>query len=227
MTLIDPLRPYSGKFFAGSKLLVLRIPRRPLEARIGKTLDMTACSIKASEPESKLASAFMAMLPAHCTSGSSTADKIIENQILDLIAVLLAKAIEGCAPRVSSSRSLVLMKVRAAIEARLTAPALDVGTVAAMAGVSRRYANTVLREKGTSVMHFIQERRLERCRSALEDPLQSHRMVSEIAYGWGFSDMTHFGRKFKAAYGVSPSLDFSNTSGLGRQTRPLSGTLAV
>jgi hypothetical protein len=25
----------------------------------------------------------------------------------------------------------------------------------------------------------------------------------------------------------APSLDFSNTSGLGRQTRPLSGTLAV
>jgi AraC-like DNA-binding protein len=29
--------------------------------------------------------------------------------------------------------------------------------------------------------------------------------VSEIAYGWGFSDMTHFGRRFKAAYGLLPS----------------------
>lgn len=204
MTLLDPLRPYSGKFFAGSKLLVLRIPRRPLEARIGKTLEMTACSINPSQPESKLASAFLAMLPAHCASVNSTADKLIENQALDLVAVSLAKTIEGRAPRVSSARSLVLMKVRAAIEARLTDPALDVGTVAAIAGVSRRYANTVLADQGTSVMHSIQARRIERCRRALEDPLQSHRTISEIAYGWGFSDMTHFGRKFRATYGVTP-----------------------
>jgi AraC family transcriptional regulator, positive regulator of tynA and feaB len=204
MTLIDPLRPYSGKFFVGSRLLVLRIPRRPLEARIGKTLEMTACSIKPSEPESKLASAFLGMLPAHCAEVSSTADKIIENQVLDLVAVSLAKTIERRSLRLSSSRSLVLMKVRAAIEARLTDPALDVATVAAIAGVSRRYANTVLADQGTSVMHFIQARRIERCRRALEDPLQSHRTVSEIAYGWGFSDMTHFGRKFRATYGVTP-----------------------
>jgi AraC family transcriptional regulator, positive regulator of tynA and feaB len=26
----------------------------------------------------------------------------------------------------------------------------------------------------------------------------------EIAHGWGFADMTHFGRKFRAAYGASP-----------------------
>jgi AraC-like DNA-binding protein len=29
--------------------------------------------------------------------------------------------------------------------------------------------------------------------------------VSEIAYAWGFSDMTHFGRKFRRVYGLSPS----------------------
>jgi len=38
--------------------------------------------------------------------------------------------------------------------------------------------------------------RLERCRKALEDPVQAYRSVSESAYGWGFSDMTYFGRAF-------------------------------
>jgi AraC family transcriptional activator of tynA and feaB len=51
----------------------------------------------------------------------------------------------------------------------------------------------------------IQARCVARCRKALEDPLQAHRTVSEIAYGWGFCDMTHFGRKFKKAYGLLPS----------------------
>jgi AraC family transcriptional activator of tynA and feaB len=35
--------------------------------------------------------------------------------------------------------------------------------------------------------------------------LQAGRTLSEIAYAWGFSDMTHFSRRFKAAYGVLPS----------------------
>ena len=28
--------------------------------------------------------------------------------------------------------------------------------------------------------------------------------INDIAYGWGFCDMTHFGRSFKATYGISP-----------------------
>jgi AraC-like DNA-binding protein len=31
---------------------------------------------------------------------------------------------------------------------------------------------------------------LARCERALKDPQQARRSVSEIAYGWGFSDMT-------------------------------------
>jgi AraC family transcriptional activator of tynA and feaB len=70
--------------------------------------------------------------------------------------------------------------------------------------VSVRYANTVFAEEGTSIMRLVWARRLERCRYALEDPSQAHRTVSEIAYGWGFSDRTHFGRSFRAAFGSLP-----------------------
>jgi AraC family transcriptional activator of tynA and feaB len=65
-------------------------------------------------------------------------------------------------------------------------------------------ANAVLAVDGTSITRLIRARRLERCRRALEDPSQAHRRVSEIAYGWGFSDRTHFGRSFRAAFGSLP-----------------------
>jgi AraC-like DNA-binding protein len=95
----------------------------------------------------------------------------------------------------------------AAIEARLTDPALDAGAVATAAGISVRYVNAVLAREGTSIVRLIQARRLARCRKALEDPLQSHRTLSEIAYGWGFSDMTH-----SLAIAVAPEggLDVNN-----------------
>ena len=37
-------------------------------------------------------------------------------------------------------------------------------------------------------------------------------LVSEIAYGWGFQDMTHFGRRFKRAYGAAPK-DYREIAG--------------
>jgi AraC-like DNA-binding protein len=87
----------------------------------------------------------------------------------------------------------------------LSDPNLDVKTIADAAGVSVRYANALLALEDTSLRRLIQTRRLKRCQKALEDPLQSRRTVSEIAYSWGFSDMTHFGRVFKKAHGVLPS----------------------
>jgi AraC-like DNA-binding protein len=45
---------------------------------------------------------------------------------------------------------------------------------------------------------------LERCRRVLEDPTQSHRLIGEIAFSWGFSDLSHFVRRFRAAYAITP-----------------------
>ena len=167
---------------------------------------MIARSIKPTEAEHRLTSAYLAMLPAQSDTLGSAAADVVRDQVLDLVAVSLAKAMDDGTPRVSSAHSLALVSLRAAIEARLTDPTLDASSVAAAAGSSSvRYANAVLAKHNTSIMRLVQAQRVQRCRRALEDPSQAHRTVSEIAYGWGFSDMTHFGRRFRVAYGMLPS----------------------
>jgi AraC-like DNA-binding protein len=205
MTLLDPHLPYEGKFSGGTKLLVLKAPRRALEARVGKTADVIMRSMKSTEAEHSLASGFLGMLPAHTGQLGRAAAETVKTQTLDLVAVSLAKTREGPRPYLSSARTCALLHLHAAIEARLSDPALEADTIAAAAGVSVRYANALLAQEGTSIVRFIQSRRLERCHRALNDPLQSHRSVSEIASAWGFVDMTHFSRRFKAAYGILPS----------------------
>jgi AraC family transcriptional activator of tynA and feaB len=205
ITLFDPRRPMRGKYFDGAKQLVLKVPRRQLEARVGDVRQAVARSIKPLEAEHGLTSTYLRMLPTYADGLGAAAACIVRDQTLDLVAVSLAKAMAGGRPRLSSSRSLILVNVRAAIEARLSDPALDAKTVAAAAGVSVRYANAVLAEDGTSIMRLVWARRLEHCRRALTDPSQAHRAVRQIAFGWGFSDMTHFGRSFRAAYGSLPS----------------------
>lgn len=203
--LLDPLLPYEGTFSGDSKTLVLQVPRRELEARVGKTREMVSRLIKPIRTEDSLTSSVLAMLPSLVGKMGSISEEMIGHHVLDLIAVSLVKATEGACARVSSAKALVLSNIRTTVEARLTDRNLDAQAVADIVGVSVRYANAVLAEHGTSVARLIQTRRLARCRYALEDPNQAHRTVSEIAYGWGFSDLTHFGRRFKRTYGILPS----------------------
>ncbi|WP_336489276.1 helix-turn-helix domain-containing protein [Methylobacterium nigriterrae] len=205
ITLIDPRLQYQGRFSEDSEVLVLKVPRHLMEARLGQTREMAARSVKPCTAENGLLSASLAMLPSHTDGLGTTAEALLEPHLLDLITLSLGRAMGEERSRKSSARSLVRVRLRAAVEARLADRALDAGTVARAAGVSVRYANEVLADESTSIVRLIQARRLARCRQALEDPSQMGRTVSEIAYGWGFSDMTHFARRFRSAYGVLPS----------------------
>lgn len=216
MTMLDPRSPYSGRFSSGSNLLVVKVPRRPLEARVGRIGNLIARVMSPEHGEIGLVSDFLAILPAHAERLGLTAATVVD-QTLDLLAVALAKATGVPGPLVSSARFVVLTRLRSAIERRLTDPSLDPAAAAAAAGVSIRYANAVLADEKTSVARLIRTRRLERCRQALCDLTQAHRSISDIAYYWGFSDMTHFGRTFKAAYGLLPS-EYRKAHNLGSDT---------
>ncbi len=204
--LLDPRVPYSGVFSPAASQLVLRVPRHLLESRLGRAPQVMSVAVVPAQGEATLTSSLLAMLPemvGGLTKGA--AQELVREQMLDLVALSVGKAMGQGRTRISSARAVVLMKVRTAIDARLADPSLDARSVAQAAGVSLRYANVALSGEGMSIGRLIQARRLLRCRRALEDPAQAHRTLSEIAYGWGFSDMTHFGRKFKAAFGLLPS----------------------
>jgi AraC family transcriptional regulator, positive regulator of tynA and feaB len=175
-----------------------------LELRLGNARDIAALPLKSLDGKDSLISSFLAMLPAHTGRLGLTMENMIQNQVLDLLTGSFASVMDKSSPS-SSTRLLTCLRVRAAIEKHLVDPSLNAKRVAEAAGVSARNANAALAGDHTSISRLLLERRLERCKAALGDPRQIHRTISEIAYGWGFSDMTHFGRKFKAAYGKLPS----------------------
>src|ERR1700675_2671758 len=145
--LLDPLLTYSAKFSSGSKLLVLKPPRRALESRVGQTREMVAIPISRSNPEFVWTSSFLAMLPEISDSMTQAAKEIAKEQIFDLIALSLMRAMGLSNPRISSARTVALLNVRAAIESRLSDPTLDPASMAKAAGVSVRYANSLLAER--------------------------------------------------------------------------------
>lgn len=205
LALIDPRFPHKGRFSESSEVLSIHVERQKLENRLGSLHPLTALPISPDTAEGSLAAAYLTTISSRAGSLGQAAQGVVEAHLLDLIALSLTKAADAALPRSSRTRSMIRMKVRAEIEARLSDPSTDADVIASAAGVSVKYANAILADDETSIRRLLQAGRLARCRQALEDPAQRHRSVSEIAYGWGFSDMTHFGRRFKAAYGLLPS----------------------
>lgn len=144
VALLDPRLPYAGKFNAGSRLLVAKVPRRDLKARMGCVRKAILHPIRPSGGEGGLVSAFLGMLPTYAAKLAPAAAEVVKANALDLVALALANSIVEQHGTGSPAQMLVLMNVRAAIDARLADPSLDASTVAAAAGVSVRYANAVL-----------------------------------------------------------------------------------
>lgn len=202
LVLIDASRPMKHNFLTQTASIFVTIPRNALQARIGYSAARMT-NISSTAPVAELASGFLSMLVARMDSLEATVRSRVVEQALDLIALAFSDGSEN-APVLSSPRATALLRLKVAIDARLSDPGLKPTEAAGAAGISVRYANDLLAEDGSSVERYILHRRLERCRSALADPLQAHRMIGEIAFSWGFSDQSHFTRRFREEFGMTP-----------------------
>ena len=196
----DTGRPLRLNFPMHTTSICVSIPRDVWQARIGSAA-MTG-NVSTKRPVAGLAAEFLTLLAARSNSLDDPVKARLAEQALDLIA--LAMTAGDGAPVLSSPRASALLRLKMVIDTRLSEPSLKPAEAAAAAGISVRYANDLLAEENFSVERYILRRRLERCRSALEDPLQAHRMIGEIAFSWGFSDHSHFTRRFRAEFGMTP-----------------------
>ncbi|MBP2330599.1 AraC-like DNA-binding protein [Kibdelosporangium banguiense] len=94
--------------------------------------------------------------------------------------------------------------IRSYIDQHLADPDLSPATLAAAHHLSVRSLQRLFHAHGISVTDWIRTRRLEHCRSDLDNPLLDHRLAYVIAAKWGFVSRTHFSRLFRATYGCTP-----------------------
>lgn len=79
------------------------------------------------------------------------------------------------------------------------------GEIAEAHGISVRYLHAICSANGTSCGRELIRMRLERAQRLLLDPAEPGRLIDDIAWQCGFSDGSHFRRRFRALFGVSPS----------------------
>jgi AraC family transcriptional activator of tynA and feaB len=70
--------------------------------------------------------------------------------------------------------------------------------------LSTRRIHELFERQPQTLMKWIWQERLERCRVDLSTRSGAHRTIAAVAFAWGFSDAAHFSRAFRAAFGFSP-----------------------
>jgi len=71
-------------------------------------------------------------------------------------------------------------------------------------GISVRTLHARFRQIDQTFGRWLLEQRLQGCRAALRDPRQRTRQISQIAYAWGFNDLSYFNRAFRRRFEVTP-----------------------
>lgn len=204
--LYDTLRPYTLRVTPGVRQLVLKLPRRELELRLGPVFRYSARAICADDPLGTFASGFLGLIPDRLDAldkFEKPAADDLERQIFDVIALALRNIIEPDAKK-TLSRDITFARLKMSIERGLADPALKPSAAAAAAGISVRYANELLAAEGQSLERYILNRRLEHCAEVLLDPRQAARRIGDIALSCGFSDASHFGKRFRERFDQSP-----------------------
>lgn len=138
--------------------------------------------------------------------GTSDIAEAAARYIVDLAA--LALGAKGDAAEEAQQGGLAaarLEAIKAEVRDHLGSRDLSVAAVAARFGVSPRYVHKLFEREDMSFSEFVLSRRLARGLQMLTDARFAALTISFIAFDCGFSDLSYFNRRFRRAYGTTPS----------------------
>ncbi len=123
---------------------------------------------------------------------------------IDLVRALLVSAAgdEGLTPQVREET--LLARVLAWARRHLVEAELGPDRIAAAHNVSVRQLYKACAAGGVSLEQWLIAERLELARAELASAAGRRRSIAATARGCGFADPSHFARRFRQAYGVSP-----------------------
>jgi AraC-like DNA-binding protein len=124
-----------------------------------------------------------------------------EANILDLLrGVLTARA-----KRRSISPAEQRRAIKSFVHTRITDHKLGPQMIAAEFGITPRYVHTLFSDGPETIGEYIRSLRLNSCREALESCAQAEQSLTDFALSWGFYDLSHMSRCFRAAFDLTPT----------------------
>lgn len=201
-SIYDATRPHYLTFENDWRQIIVSVPRTCINQLVVNMECRTATRISTDSPVGRVMRSFLESIASQIGQFTPIEMARLSESITHLIALTLGH-LQPMDSEHSRSQALTLMRVKIYINDNLGNPTLSAQQVSLATGVSVRYINKLFEQEGVSLMRYVLRRRLERCSSDLLNPINTAHRISDIAFRWGFNDLSHFSRVFREFYGVA------------------------
>jgi AraC-like DNA-binding protein len=202
-SIYDATRPHYLTFENDWRQIIVSVPRTCLNELVVDMEYRTATRISTDSPVGRVMRSFLESLNSQIGQFTPAEMARLSESITHLITLTLGH-LQPMDPEHSRSQALTLTRVKVYINDNLGNPAFSAQQVSLATGLSVRYINKLFEQEGVSLMRYVLRRRLERCGRDLLNPVNAATRVSDIAFRWGFNDLSHFSRVFREFYGLAP-----------------------
>ena len=196
-------RPMNFEVVERLEKISVMMPLSRLRGWLPQSWHSIASSLPQGSPGASLLNAFIRSMAPDFLSGHLRNGEALTEALIGLVVSALdtdKSAVDTC-----SLRDAQLLLVKQYIDRHLGNPELSPGMIAEANRISLRYLHCLFEPEGTTVLQYIIRERLQRCRRELSNPLMATRTITDIAFSWGFQSSTHFSRRFRDAFGMSPN----------------------
>lgn len=200
IAIVDGQSPFRIAFIEPVSRATAVIPRDMIDRRAPWLRSRPRRKIMANSPFADLARRHLLEL----TAGDSTLSESATSLLTDNLCNLLALA---SAPDIAPHRLQPELQVEALLafcRQNLHDTKLSPQRVARHLGISVRTLHLRFKKIGQTFGRWVLDNRLDACRAALRDQNQRALNISEIAYRWGFNDLSHFNKAFRARFDQTP-----------------------
>lgn len=201
IVLFDSARPYTCTFPVGDDQIVLAVPRTLLEIHIPHNERFLSRTLESKSPLGSLAKS-MLMEVWNAQAVPDAIGERLNGAFLDVLSSAFEAAYGSTTIEHASHRDRQVEKVKQFLLSNLDQTDLTVESISAAIHVSPRTLNRLFAAEKTTVIRWLWQQRLSAIHDALIRGQVSH--VSEVALSFGFTNLSHFSRAFKQAYGISP-----------------------
>jgi AraC-like DNA-binding protein len=204
LVMIDSALP-SEFIFSGerSMQISLHLPRKDMVERFGSKIE-GGCALHSTSLTSR---AIHSILCQVCNETADDSKTALQREVLyGLLGMFFMESGAQTQPFEPGSDQLVLARADAVIDRDFRDPALSGERIAHEIGVSLRSLQRAFNGRNETLTQVLLSRRLEFAKNLLVSPDRAPQLttISSIAFESGFSDISNFNRRFRAAYGCSP-----------------------
>ena len=197
LAIYDSCAPFEYALEASTQLI--KLPKPLLESKLDNPGAFVASKVERGDPLSAILSELIAKSMALELTDGSLAAARLSNALVDVLVSIYDRRRESASAPGSSGP---LDKVMSYARAHLDCEDLTPERLASVGAVSVRTLNRLFARLGTTPMRWLWSQRLEASRTSLAQGRVAS--VTEAAFAHGFSELAHFSRRFKTAFGVTP-----------------------